>query len=129
MAGARLIPVSVGDVEIAVETILVAGAEPAAKAAGDKAQGEVSEAFVHAQEAITQIARSTAAMIARTGPAARPDQVEVEFGLGFSATGGVILAKAASDASLRVTLIYDPAARRAEAGAPLPSLSRSGGSL
>ena len=57
-------------------------------------------------------------MIEKAGAAARPDRVEVEFGLKFSASGGVIMAGVAGEASLKVTLGYDiavPARRSPEA--------------
>jgi hypothetical protein len=44
--------------------------------------------------------------------------VEVEFGLKFSASGGVIMAGVAGEASLKVTLGYDVASRPAVAPAP-----------
>ncbi len=71
------------------------------------------EAFSRAQDAIVEVARSTAQMIEKAGAAARPDRVEVEFGLKFSASGGVIMAGVAGEASLKVTLGYDVAARSA----------------
>jgi hypothetical protein len=49
--------------------------------------------------------------------AARPDRVEVEFGLRFSASGGVIMAGAAGEASLLVRLTYDTGTRLAANGA------------
>ncbi len=39
-------------------------------------------------------------MIEKAGQAARPDRVEVQFGLRFSASGGVIMAGVAGEASL-----------------------------
>src|SRR5450755_764535 len=72
VAGAQLIPVLVGDIQIEVE-----------------------------------VAKSTAQMIDKAGAAARPDRVEVEFGLKFSANGTVIMAGVAGEASLKVTLGYD----------------------
>jgi hypothetical protein len=67
----------------------------------------VADAFGRAQEVIVEAARSTAAVIERAGAAARPDRVEVEFGLKFSASGGVIMAGVAGEASLKVTVSYD----------------------
>jgi hypothetical protein len=82
----------------------------------------VLEAFTRAQEAILEVARSTAQMIDRAGAAARPDRVEVEFGLKFSASGTVIMAEVAGEASLKVTLGYDiascPAAAPEAPGEP-----------
>jgi hypothetical protein len=39
----------------------------------------------------------------------RPDHVEIEFGLKFSAQGNVIVAAAAGEASLRVMVAYERA--------------------
>ena len=80
---------------------------------GGEGGGNVLEAFGRAQDAIVEVAKSTAGMIDKAGAAARPDQVEVEFGLKFSASGGVIMAGVAGEASLKVTLGYDIAARPA----------------
>jgi hypothetical protein len=109
-AAGRLIPVRVGDIEIEVEAVPVAGTEATSGRAA-KAAGNVLEAFTRAQDAIVEVARSTAEMIEKAGQAARPDRVEVEFGLRFSATGGVIMAGVAGEASLRVTLSYDTTSR------------------
>jgi hypothetical protein len=110
VAASRLIPVKVGDIEIEVEAIPVAGTE-ATSGRTAKAAGSVLEAFGRAQDAIIEVARSTAQMIDRAGAAARPDRVDVEFGLKFSASGTVIMAGVAGEASLKVTLGYDAAAR------------------
>ncbi len=110
MAGGRLIPVRVGGVEIEVEAIGVAGTE-ATSGRMAKAADSVTDAFGRAQDTIVEVARSTALMIERAGAAARPDRVEVEFGLKFSASGGVVMAGVAGEASLKVTLGYDVAAR------------------
>jgi hypothetical protein len=77
----------------------------------------VLEAFTRAQDAVLEVAKSTARMIDQAGSAARPGQVEVEveFGLKFSASGTVIMARVAGEASLRVILGYDVAARPAAA--------------
>ena len=79
--------------------------------ADNLAAGSVLEAFGRAQDAIIEVARSTAQMIEKAGAAARPDRVDVEFGLKFSASGTVIMAGVAGEASLKVTLGYDIAAR------------------
>ena len=110
VAANQLIPVRVGDIEIEVETVPVAGTEPTL-GRPTRAAGSVLEAFGRAQDAIIEVARSTAQMIEKAGAAARPDRVEVEFGLKFSASGTVIMAGVAGEASLKVTLGYDIAAR------------------
>ena len=108
----RLIPVRVGNIEIEVEAVPVAGTEATSGRAA-KAAGNVVEAFGRAQDAIIEVARSTAEMIEKAGVAGRPDRMDVEFGLKFSASGGVIIAGIAGEASLKVTLGYDVAARPA----------------
>ena len=119
MAG-PLIPVRVGDIEVEVETVRVAGTEATSGRAA-KAAGNVLEAFGQAQDVIIEVARSTAEMISKAGAAARPDRVEVEFGLKFSASGGVIMAGVAGEASLKVTLGYDIAIKTAAAAVGEPS--------
>jgi hypothetical protein len=118
VVASQLIPVQVGDIQIEVEAVQVAGTQPTSGKAA-RAAGNVLDAFARAQDTIIQVAKSTAEMIDGAGAAARPDRVDVEFGLKFSASGGVIMAGVAGEASLKVTLGYDIAARPA-AGAPLP---------
>jgi hypothetical protein len=110
MAVARLIVVKVGDTEIEVETVQVAGTE-ATSGPMAKAAERALDAFGRAQEVIIEVARSTAEMIEKAGARARPDRVDVEFGLSFSVSGRVIMAGVAGDASLKVTLGYDIANR------------------
>jgi Trypsin-co-occurring domain 1 len=121
VAAGRLIPVRVGDIEIEVEAVPVAGTEPTLGRPA-RAAGNVLEAFGRAQDAIIEVARSTAQMIERAGAAARPDRVDVEFGLKFSASGTVIMAGVSGEASLKVTLGYDVAARPT-AGPPAAALT------
>jgi Trypsin-co-occurring domain 1 len=129
MAGGRPITVRVGDIELEVETVVAAGSEATAGRSG-RVTASALEAFSRAQDAIVEVAKSTAAMIGAMAGAARPDTVEVEFGLKFSASGGVILAGAAGEASLTVTLGYahrraDPALRTL-AEPPLGQIPGSG---
>ena len=115
MVASQLIPVQVGDIEIAVEAVREPGTEPTAGRTG-KATENVLGAFGRAQETIIEVAKSTAEMIDKAGAAARPDRVEVEFGLKFSVSGGVIMAGVAGEATLKVTLGYDVAARPVTGG-------------
>jgi hypothetical protein len=112
VVAARLIPVRVGNIEIEVEAVPVAGSE-ATSGRTAKAAGSVVDAFGRAQDAIIEVAKSTAQMIEQAGASTRPDRVEVEFGLKFSASGTVIMAGVAGEASLKVTLSYDVTARPA----------------
>jgi len=117
----RLIPVRVGDIEIEVEAVPVAGTE-ATSGKAERATENVLGAFGRAQDAIIEVAKSTAEMIEKAGSAARPDRVEVEFGLKFSVSGGVIMAGVAGEASLKVTLGYDITGRPA-AGPPAAAVT------
>jgi len=117
VAGSQLIQVRVGDTEIQVEAVVVAGTQPTSGKAA-KAAGTVLDAFDRAQDTIIQVAKSTAEMINRTGTTVRPDRMDVEFGLKFTASGGVIMAGVSGEASLTVTLGYDVASRPAAATPP-----------
>jgi hypothetical protein len=108
MATSGLIPVQVGDAKIDIEVIQVAGTQ--ATSGTDRATRNVTEAFARAQDTIAEVARTTAEMIGEAGKAARPDRVEVEFGLRFSASGGVIMVGVAGEATLKVTLEYNTSA-------------------
>lgn len=132
VATSRLIPVRVGDVVIEVEAVMIPGTEATVSRVAESAGGKVVEAFGRAQDAIVEVARSTAEMIDRVGDASRPDRVQVEFGLRFSVSGTVIMARVAGEATLKVTLGYDAASRpsaepgvTAPAGAP-PAVSSGG---
>lgn len=118
MAG-RVIPVRVGAVELLIETTPVAGSEPTSRI--DATVDRVGGAFSRAQAAIVEIASSTVETIEKAAVrAARPDQVEVEFGLKFSAKGDVIAAGAVGEATLKVTLVYrrSPGWRSMMTGSP-----------
>jgi len=125
VAASRLIPVKVGDIEIEAEAVVPAGTQPTAGGKAAKAAGSVLDAFSRAQETIIEVAKSTAEMIDRTGTAARPDRVDVEFGLKFTASGGVIMAGVSGEASLTVTLGYDVTSRPAAASPPAPEAGSS----
>jgi Trypsin-co-occurring domain 1 len=105
MAG-KLMPMRIGDVEVLVEAMPVAGTEPTSGL--DKAKDKVTDAFDRAKATIVAMGESTADVIKRltTGPAAHPDTVEVEFGLAFSAKGNVVVAEASAQATLKVKLTY-----------------------
>ncbi|GHJ37717.1 hypothetical protein Sm713_33260 [Streptomyces sp. TS71-3] len=105
MVAVRAVPMRVGETEVLVETVQVTGTEQTSRV--DEAVDGVREAFGRAQTAIVEVATSTVRMIEASGrKAARPDAVEVEFGLKFSAQGNVIVAGAAGEATLRVKLTY-----------------------
>jgi hypothetical protein len=124
----RPIAVTVGDTEVLVETVAVAPAAGTELTAGGVQQTleSVADAFGRAQDVIVNVAASTAGMIEKAaGRAARPDHVEIEFGLSFSASGGIVMvAGATAGATLRVLLSYDakPPAPLAGAASGQPSV-------
>lgn len=94
----------IGDVEVLVQTIPVPGTE---LTSGDAAQ-RVLNAFDRAHDVIVATATSTAEVITKLATrAARPDKLEIEFGLGFSVKGNIIVAAGQADATLKVKLTYD----------------------
>lgn len=103
---ARTVRVRVGDLDIDVEVSPVAGTEPTSRVS--KATDAVLDAFAQAREAIVEIAASMAEVVERSAArAARPDHLEVTFGLKVSAHGNVIVAGAAGEATLEVKVVYD----------------------
>ena len=110
MAANRLIAVRVGDIEIEVEAVPVAGTEATSGRAA-KAAGNVVEAFGRAQDAIIEVAKSTTQMIDKAGAAARPDPGGGGVRAEVLASGTVIMAGVAGEASLKVTLGYDTASQ------------------
>jgi NTP-dependent ternary system trypsin peptidase co-occuring protein len=101
----RLLPVRVGEVDLMIETVPAAGSESTSRL--EDAGGRVLDAFDRARDAVVAIATSTAEAIDRLhGQAVRPEQVEVEFGLKFSAQGTVIVAGASGESTLVVKVTY-----------------------
>jgi hypothetical protein len=107
---ARSIAVTVGDTEVLVETVTVT--TPGTEQTAGRTQRmleNAADAFGQAEQVILNVAKTTAEMIEKAAArAARPDHVEIEFGLSFSATGGIVMvAGATAGATLRVLLAYD----------------------
>jgi Trypsin-co-occurring domain 1 len=115
----------VGDVSLLVETSPGAAA-PALAPRVDAPVSQLENAFTNAQNAIAAIASSTVNAIRNAAEsAAHPDEVQVMFGLSFSAEGDVIVAGASGSATLQVTLIYHkalskPDGQAAQASAQAP---------
>lgn len=101
----RTLPVRIGDVDLLVETMPAAGSESTSRlpAPGDR----IVDAFDRARDAVVEIASSVGEAVQRLGRrAVRPERMEVEFGLKFSAQGTVVVAGASSEASLLVRITY-----------------------
>jgi len=105
----RVMSLNVDGVELWVETSPVAGSEPTSTKL-DRAGDAVVDAFDRAQAAIVAVATSTVGTIGLLAKqSARPEQVQVKFGLKFTAKGNVIVAEASGEATLEVTLTYSGA--------------------
>lgn len=102
----EIVPLQLGGVELLVEVTSLPRSEETAGTL-DRAQEAIAQASDRAQEAIVAVAVSTMDTITQLGRrSVRPDEMEVKFGLKFSAQGNVIVAGAAGEASLEVTLTY-----------------------
>ena len=121
MAG-RPVVMRVGGMDLLVETMPVTGTEQTSGKL-EKAQEAVAGAFDRAQLAIVAVAESTVQTIGQLGKrSVHPDEMQVTFGLKFSAQGNGIVAGAAGEATLEVALTY----RCASAGADEASGSGGG---
>jgi hypothetical protein len=110
------VPMRVGGVEVLVEVVQVAGSEPTATRL-ERVKDRAAEAFERAKDTIVAVATSTlevAGELARR--AAAPQEIEVEFGLKFSAQGNVIVAGGSGEATLTVRLTYAGPATVSTAG-------------
>ena len=66
------------------------------------------DAFDRAQDAIVAVSEQVATTVARlSARAVRPERVDVEFGLKFSARGDIILAGGSAEVALKVVIGYD----------------------
>ncbi|MGW3349276.1 CU044_2847 family protein [Nonomuraea rubra] len=95
----------VGEVELLVEAVQVAGSEPTSRL--DSARERTIDAFDRAREAIVAMGVSTVALardLAAKAPA--PEKIELEFGLKISVQGNVILAGGSGEATLTVRLTF-----------------------
>ena len=105
----RVVPMQVGGVELLVTTVgpvVPPGSEQTSGRAG-KVTEAVVDAFDAAGAAIEAVAGKVAATVAAlSAKAMAPEKVSVEFGLSFTASGGVIVAGASAQASLKVTVTY-----------------------
>ncbi|MFC4031964.1 CU044_2847 family protein [Streptomyces polygonati] len=108
-----------GSTSLQIETTAVAGTQQTSRLAD--AARQTSDAFARAQQAIVDIAASTVEIIEQASArAVRPDTVEVEFGLKFTAAGTVLMASTSGEATLQVRLSYTGRAGSPAAQTPAP---------
>jgi hypothetical protein len=124
----RVVEVAVGGAVLLMETSAVQVAGTQQTGAGDKPAEWLLKSFERAQEAIEQIAVSTAEMIGRAARrSAEPDVVQVELGLKISAKGDIIIAGSSGEASLKVTLTYNSTRSVHSGGAAIGSADEEPG--
>lgn len=104
----RLIRTTVDGVDVWVSAVQTPGTEATSGSPADR----LVEAFDKARGAIVVLSRKVAESVEEMAArGTRPDEVSVEFGLSISTEGTIIVASAAAEASLAVTVTY----RRSEA--------------
>jgi NTP-dependent ternary system trypsin peptidase co-occuring protein len=95
-----------GGVDLLVEVAPVVGSEPTS-AKLDRAHEAVVGVVDQLQTTIEAVAESTVRTISHLAErTTHPDEMEVKFGLKFTAQGNVVVAGAAGEASLEVTMTY-----------------------
>jgi hypothetical protein len=101
----ELVHMKVGDIDVLIEAVRPPGTEPTSARDAD---GKVLDAFQRANEVVERAAASSWEMVQRLASnATSPTKFEIEFGLGYSVEGKIIVAGASADANLKVTLTYE----------------------
>jgi len=96
--------INFGGVDIDVEAQSLTGSQQTSTA--ERAREHVVDSFDRVRETVIALAAATADTIQSAATAARPEEVEVEFGLKFTVSGNVIVAGAAGEANLLIRLKY-----------------------
>ena len=118
MTGAttNIIPARIGQEDVLVEAVVVAGTEKLSSKA--RAVDRVQTMLDGAQSVIRSFAEETAGTVARIRrTVGSPDEVSVALGLSFATTGKIIIASSTASASITVTLTYRAAKDGEDAGA------------
>jgi hypothetical protein len=100
-----LVPSEIGGVPVLVEVLQAPGTEQTSRA--ESTAERLQDMFARAQrviEKITMLAAESQERIAARSR--RPDQVELEFGLKFTAQGQIVVASAATEASFSMKITY-----------------------
>lgn len=100
-----LVPSEIGGVPVLVEALQVPGTEQTSRA--ESAAERLQDMFARAQDVIEQITMSVVKSQERIAARIhRPDCVQLEFGLKFTAQGQIVVASAATEASLSIKITY-----------------------
>ena len=109
-ADRRLAAMRIGEATVFVEKV---GPEPTIQASDYVAVGELdpTEAFEKASEAIKECVRIVGNRIEQLAAAAKPQEVSVEFSIGFEAKGKawfpiLVQAEATANAALKVAAVW-----------------------
>ncbi|MFB4304375.1 CU044_2847 family protein [Actinomadura sp. NTSP31] len=97
-------PGEIHGIPLLVEALPESGAEPTSRG---RPIDQVQDMFGRAQEVIWQLALSAVEIREKLTVHARPpDQIELQFGIKFTAKGNIVLAGAGVESSLAVKVIY-----------------------
>jgi Trypsin-co-occurring domain 1 len=100
-----LIPVRLGDLEFLVEASPAVGTEPTSRTSLSSAH--IGDVFKRAQVIIADVAASTVkALHDSAAGMPRPEEMEMTFGIRFSAQGDVVVVHAGGEATLSVRLMF-----------------------
>jgi predicted oxidoreductase len=100
-----VMPLHVDGEQLFVEVVQVAGSEPTSRL--DTARDRAVDAFDRAKQAIVAVAAATVQVAEDLATrSVKPQSVEVEFGLKFSAQGNIIVAGGSGEATLKVRLTF-----------------------
>ena len=100
----KAIPAEIGGIPISVEVVTAPGDEATSRI---PRQDRAKELFERAEAVIEQMAESTSRIAKRVSSReARPEQIEIQFGIKFSSQAGIVFASAATEASLAVKIVY-----------------------
>lgn len=99
-----VVETEVGGIPVLVEAVAGPGFQ---QTGSSKPVAKLQGMFTRAEAVIEQLALTAVRIGERVAAqSARPDEVEVQFGLKFSATGDIVIASAGAEASLGVKVVY-----------------------
>ncbi len=112
-----VMPLRIGDTELLVEVVQVAGSEPTARR--NNAGRRATEAFESAREAIVALVDSATRLTGELADRSiATESLQLEFGLKFSTQGNVIIASGSAEAALTIRFTLPGAAGRPDGRPP-----------
>lgn len=100
-----LVSTEIQGIPVLVEALPESGAEPTG---GSRRTERVQEMFSRAQDVIQQVALSVVEIREKLAAHARsPDQIELQFGIKFTAQGNIVLSQAGIESSIAVKVVYE----------------------